>query len=202
MEITPRKLRQAPRGFRRPAAARDMLKGDRRPRARAYVSAACSTTRDTRRATGPGQRDVPAHVRAGLLRHRDDVDRRAPRGHRALRLRGLPRLPAPGRPAHPLGRVSIKMAPIVRRIYDQMLEPKWAIAMGAARAPWASSTTTPLVPADKFMPWTSTCRAARRGRSPSCTGSSSCARRSSSTRASAGGRATAAGNTVESSGRG
>jgi NADH-quinone oxidoreductase subunit B len=29
------------------------------------------------------------------------------------------------------GRISIKMAPIVRRIYDQMLEPKWAIAMGA-----------------------------------------------------------------------
>ena len=29
------------------------------------------------------------------------------------------------------GRVSIKMAPIVRRIYDQMLEPKYAIAMGA-----------------------------------------------------------------------
>ena len=29
------------------------------------------------------------------------------------------------------GRVSIKMAPVVRRIYDQMLEPKWVIAMGA-----------------------------------------------------------------------
>ena len=29
------------------------------------------------------------------------------------------------------GRVSIKMAPVVRRVYDQMLEPKWAIAMGA-----------------------------------------------------------------------
>ncbi|MCB0830028.1 MAG: NADH-quinone oxidoreductase subunit NuoB, partial [Solirubrobacterales bacterium] len=29
------------------------------------------------------------------------------------------------------GRVSIKMAPVVRRIYDQMLEPKWAISMGA-----------------------------------------------------------------------
>src|SRR4051812_14873597 len=28
------------------------------------------------------------------------------------------------------GRISIKMAPVVRRIYDQMLEPKYAIAMG------------------------------------------------------------------------
>jgi NADH-quinone oxidoreductase subunit B len=50
------------------------------------------------------------------------------------------------------GRISIKMAPILRRIYDQMLEPKWAIAMGACSSSMGVFNNYALVPADKFMP--------------------------------------------------
>jgi NADH-quinone oxidoreductase subunit B len=50
------------------------------------------------------------------------------------------------------GRISIKMAPIVRRIYDQMLEPKWAIAMGACSSSQGVFNNYAVVPADKFMP--------------------------------------------------
>ena len=50
------------------------------------------------------------------------------------------------------GRVSIKMAPVVRRIYDQMLEPKWAIAMGACSYSMGVFNNYAIVPADKFMP--------------------------------------------------
>ena len=50
------------------------------------------------------------------------------------------------------GRVSIKMAPIIRRIYDQMLEPKWAISMGACCSSMGVFNNYAIVPADKFMP--------------------------------------------------
>jgi NADH-quinone oxidoreductase subunit B len=50
------------------------------------------------------------------------------------------------------GRVSIKMAPVLRRIYDQMLEPKWAIAMGACCSSQGVFNNYAIVPADKFMP--------------------------------------------------
>jgi NADH-quinone oxidoreductase subunit B len=50
------------------------------------------------------------------------------------------------------GRVSIKMAPIVRRLYDQMLEPKWSIAMGACSSSMGVFNNYAIVPADKFMP--------------------------------------------------
>jgi len=50
------------------------------------------------------------------------------------------------------GRVSIKMAPIIRRLYDQMLEPKWAISMGACCSSMGVFNNYALVPADKFIP--------------------------------------------------
>jgi NADH-quinone oxidoreductase subunit B len=50
------------------------------------------------------------------------------------------------------GRISIKMAPVVRRIYDQMLEPKYSIAMGACSSSMGVFNNYAIVPADKFMP--------------------------------------------------
>jgi NADH-quinone oxidoreductase subunit B len=50
------------------------------------------------------------------------------------------------------GRVSIKMAPVIRRIYEQMLEPKWVIAMGACSSSMGVFNNYAIVPADKFMP--------------------------------------------------
>jgi NADH-quinone oxidoreductase subunit B len=51
------------------------------------------------------------------------------------------------------GRVSIKMAPVCRRIYDQMLEPKWVIAMGACSSSGGMFANYAVVQgADKFMP--------------------------------------------------
>ena len=51
------------------------------------------------------------------------------------------------------GRVSIKMAPVVRRVYDQMLEPKWVMAMGACSSSGGMFANYAVVQgADKFMP--------------------------------------------------
>ncbi len=50
------------------------------------------------------------------------------------------------------GRVSTKMAPVIRRIYDQMLEPKYAISMGACCSSMGVFNNYAIVPSDKFLP--------------------------------------------------
>ncbi len=57
------------------------------------------------------------------------------------------------------GRVSRKMAPVLRRIYDQMPEPKWVIAMGACASCGGIFNTytivqgvDEIVPVDVYVP--------------------------------------------------
>jgi NADH-quinone oxidoreductase subunit B len=51
------------------------------------------------------------------------------------------------------GRVSQKMAPVVRQVYDQMPNPKWVIAMGACASSGGMFNNYAVVQgADHFLP--------------------------------------------------
>jgi len=51
------------------------------------------------------------------------------------------------------GRVSNKMAPVIKRLYDQMLEPKWVIAMGICASAGGPFNNYAIIQGvDKIMP--------------------------------------------------
>jgi NADH-quinone oxidoreductase subunit B len=56
------------------------------------------------------------------------------------------------------GRVSQKMAPVIRHLYQQMPEPKWAISMGACATStgvfhnYALTPVNQVIPIDVFVP--------------------------------------------------
>ena len=64
-----------------------------------------------------------------------------------------------------VGTVTHKQAPVLLKVWEQMCEPKWVIAFGVCATRAASTRTTrPLPGSTRSFPWTSTSRAARRGR--------------------------------------
>jgi len=155
MEVKRERLDGAPTDFRaRQLLARDMLRGDLEgPELEAYVEKSIMTT-TVEKAVGWAQGNSIYPMTFGLaccaiemmsiVGARVDIARF---GWEAFR--------ASPRQADLLilsGRVSVKMAPVIRRIYDQMLEPKWAISMGACCSSMGVFNNYALVPADKFMP--------------------------------------------------
>lgn len=50
------------------------------------------------------------------------------------------------------GRVSQKMAPVIRHLYQQMPEPKWAISMGACATSTGVFNNYALVPVNQVIP--------------------------------------------------
>ncbi|MBM3723871.1 MAG: NADH-quinone oxidoreductase subunit B [Acidobacteria bacterium] len=50
------------------------------------------------------------------------------------------------------GRVSNKMAPVVRQLYNQMPEPKWVISMGACATSTGVFSNYALVPVNQVIP--------------------------------------------------
>ena len=50
------------------------------------------------------------------------------------------------------GRVSVKMAPVIKQLYEQMPEPKWAISMGACATSTGVFHNYALIPVNQVIP--------------------------------------------------
>ena len=127
-----------------------------------------------------GALGVAGHLRPGLLRHRADSRPAGPK-HDLARF-GMERASNTPRQADLMivaGRLSQKMAPVTRQIYDQMSDPKWVISMGVCASSGGMFNNYAIVQGvTTSSRWISTCPAARRGRRCCSTRSSSCTTRS------------------------
>ena len=111
------------------------------------------TTLDQRGQLGAQEFHLAHVVRAGLLRHRDDVDERLAVRYRAFRRRSVPRLAAAVRPDdHRRAASRNKMAPVIRHLYQQMPEPKWVISMGACATSTGVFNNYALIPVNQVIP--------------------------------------------------
>jgi NADH-quinone oxidoreductase subunit B len=125
---------EAPADFRaRQLLARDMLRGDLEGDAleRYVEERLMTTTLDKALAWARGNAFFPATF--GLACCAIEMMQTVAPRHDLARY-GMERFSASPRQADLMivaGRVSQKMAPVLRQIYDQMTEPKWVISMGA-----------------------------------------------------------------------
>jgi len=78
-----------------------------------------------------------------------------------------------------VGTITERQGPVLRRIYEQMCEPKWTVAFGVCASTGGFYQNYSTMPgADQCIPIDVYIRAARRVRSRSSTGSSCCRTRS------------------------
>jgi len=86
---------------------------------------------------------MAADLRTGVLRHRDDRFEHVALRYRAIRREVFRPSPRQSDLMIVAGTVTLKMAPVLKRIWDQMPDPKWCISMGACSSVADRSIRTP-----------------------------------------------------------
>ena len=118
------------------------------------LKGALTTRVDELDQVGPQEQHVADAVWRRLLRHRDDRPRcRRATISRASAAEAIRFSPRQADLMIVSGRISIKMMPVLTKIWEQMPEPKWCISMGACASCGGIFDTYALVQGvDNFIP--------------------------------------------------